>query len=85
MKDRYVIRIHLPERQDIEELEVPADITVLDLIGALSDIYHLPVNRHRIFEYYLKMNFPRALLRGETVLKDTGMRDGSEVWIWNES
>ena len=84
MKNSYVIDIHIKDMEKPDELEVPSDITILDLIEGLSGIYHIPVDHNKLDQYYLKMDYPKSLLRGEKLLRDTGMRDGSEVWLWNE-
>lgn len=84
MKDRFVIDVHVAGGTLTEELEVPADISVIDLIEGLSSIYGMEIDHNKLYKYYLKMDYPKALLRGEILLRDTGMRDGSEVWFWNE-
>ncbi len=84
MKNEILIYVHVPSRERPDELEVPGDITAIDLIEALASIYRVPVDKERVYDYYLKMDRPKALVRGNQKLSDTGMRNGSEVWFWNE-
>lgn len=84
MKDGIVITVHTPQGGATEDLEVPGQITAIDLIEALASIYGLRIDHDRIYDYYLKMDRPKALLRGNQKLAESGMREGSEVWLWNE-
>lgn len=76
--------MHVPTRGICEELEIPLDITVLELIQAINTIYSLGVKPDNIYNYCLKADNPKALLRGEKTLREYGLRDGTELWTWNE-
>ena len=84
MSEEIVITVNIPQMGLREDLEVPGEITAIDLIEALANIYGLKIDRGRIYDYYLKMDHPKALLRGNQTLAESGMREGSEVWLWNE-
>ena len=85
MGEKMVICMNIPGQGIHEDLEIPGNITTIDLIEALSSIYRLNINKDRLNDYYLKMEYPKGLLRGSQRLSESGMRDGSEVWLWNES
>lgn len=83
MGDRAVIIINIPEIGLREDLEIPTDITVNDLIIAIGKIYGRKVENEHIFDYYLRMDNPKALMSGERKLSEYEVRDGSEIWVWN--
>lgn len=83
MKDKIIVIVNIPFLNVRDDLEIPVNISAIDLISALSYIYKIPVERSNIFNYYLKADNPKALLRGEKPLIDYGLRDGSEIWLWN--
>lgn len=83
MKDKVIITVNIPQCGVRQDLEVPADITANELITALSKIYSLGMNPEYIFNYYLKADNPKALLRGDKTLQELGVRSGTEVWTWN--
>lgn len=83
MKEKAVVRMNVPDKKQKEWLEIPLDITANDLILALGQIYSLRVEEDLLYSYYVKCDNPKALLRGGRTLKSYGLRDGSELWIWN--
>lgn len=62
-----------------EEIEIPLSITANDLIYALNNAYTLGISSENILEYYLCSENPIAFLRGEKMLSDFGLRDGSVI------
>ncbi len=81
MQDGIVVYVHIPGRREAEELEIPGSISAMDLIAALYQIYGIQWDANRQFDYYIQMDSPKALLRGHQILRDMGMRDGSELWL----
>ena len=84
MKETAVVVVHVPNKSVTEDLEIPLYITANDLIEALAAIYQVPFDPDRIFSFYVKCESPKALLRGQTTLSDYGVRDGSNLWLWDE-
>ncbi len=84
MNETVVVVVHFPNKSMTEDLEIPLSITANDLIEALAAIYQVPFDPDRIFSYYVKCESPTALLRGQTQLSDYGVRDGSNLWLWDE-
>ncbi|MDD2978578.1 MAG: EsaB/YukD family protein [Hespellia sp.] len=83
MKENVVVTVHVCGREISEELEIPLDISANELIIALGQMYGLAVDRNKLFGYYLKVDEPKALLRGEKLLGEYGIRNGSQIWTWN--
>lgn len=63
------------------EMEIPVNITAVSLIQSLNTIYHLNIAPKDIFNKYLKMDYPKALMRGDRTLKEYGIRDCSEIYM----
>lgn len=84
MKENVRIIVNVPEKGVREELELPVNITANELITALNQIYSLSMDAENIFQYYLKADNPKALLRGNKTLQEYGIRNGTEICIWNE-
>lgn len=83
MNDRIRIIANVPDRAIREELEVPAGITANDLIMAFGRMYGLEIDEDNVFQYYLKADSPKALLRGNKTLREYGVRNGTEIRSWN--
>lgn len=62
------------------DLEVPVDISARDLIIALNQAYDLGIDVDDITKCHLQMKNPVALLRGNKLLSDGGIRDGSTIY-----
>ncbi len=63
------------------ELEVPLDITANDLIIALNEAFHLEMDTENIFNCYLVAESPVAFLRGNKLLSDFGICNGSRIIV----
>ena len=82
MKHTAVIIMHIPDSRLTEDLEIPLHITASELIEALSQIYSLTLDGE-VTDYYLKTDRPKRLVRGARTLEEFGLRDGTEMWVWN--
>ncbi len=83
MKDTITI-VMIDQKLGIyEDLEVPKYISANDLILALQKMYSVEKKMDSPAEYYLKSNYPKALLKGEKTLEEYGLHDGSEIYLWN--
>lgn len=79
MDKKAIVILRLHKKQFQTDLEVPLDITANDLIIALNSAYELNIDVEDIRNCYLKMENPIALLHGNKMLGDYGMRDGSVI------
>lgn len=61
------------------ELEVPLGITANELIIALNKAYGLGMDIDNIFNCSLVSEQPIAFLRGNRLLNDFGIRNGSKI------
>ena len=80
MSNNAIITVNLIKTGYSYDLDVPLDISASELCAALFQKY-LPEYHGDTHQYYLKMERPIALLRGERTLRDYGMRDGSIINI----
>ena len=80
MEDKVVVIFNIIKRNITIDLEVPTDITARELIYALNQAYHLEIDTDDITKCHLQMENPIALLRGNKVLADCGIRDGSIIF-----
>lgn len=65
------------------DLEVPLNITANDLVEALNIAYDLDIDTSDVKNCYLKSENPIALLKGNKILSEFGIRDGSVI-IYSE-
>ena len=75
-----IITVKLIKSGISHDLEVPLDISANELCSALFQKY-LPEKYGNMQHYYLKAEKPVALLRGERILREYGIRDGSIINI----
>lgn len=61
------------------DLEVPLNITARELVIGLNTAYDLNIDVDDIKRCYLKVENPLILLRGNMLLKDAGIRNGSII------
>ena len=61
------------------DLEIPLNITANDLVIALNQAYDLGIETSDVKNCYLKTENPIALLRGNKLLKDYGIHNGTVV------
>lgn len=80
MENKVVVIFNIIKRNITIDLEVPTDITARELIYALNQAYHLEIDTDDITKCHLQMENPIALLRGNKVLADCGIRDGSIIY-----
>ena len=74
-----VIFVNIKKNTSVD-IEVPVDISARDLIRALNEAYALNINTDDITKCHLQMENPIALLRGNRILADCGIRNGSVIY-----
>lgn len=81
MNNKAIVIFHIKSRQEAHDLEVPLDITANDLVIALNSAYSLGIDVNDVKSCYLKSESPIALLRGNRMLSEFGVRTGTEIYF----
>ena len=79
MTDSVVIIFKSIEKKISVDLEVPLYITARELVVGLNNAYDLGIDVNDIKKCYLKVDNPVMLLRGNMLLRDAGIRNGSVI------
>lgn len=74
-----IIVFEISKRKESFDLEIPLDISANDLVVALNSAFKLGIDVSNIKKCYLSSERPIALLRGDKILKEFGIRDGSLI------
>lgn len=64
---------------EIHDLEIPLSITAHELVVALNSAYCLGVDTDNIRKCYIKAENPIALLRGNKLLRDYRVMNGTKI------
>ena len=80
MKQKAVVVFQIPQRKFSVDLEIPLDITAKELVAALNAAYELGIDTSDIKNCYLQAENPIALLRGNRILEEFGLRSGSVIY-----
>ncbi|MCR4996784.1 MAG: EsaB/YukD family protein [Butyrivibrio sp.] len=79
MENKLIIRFkNVKQRQEFD-IEVPDDITANELIYGLKNSFKLNIDMDDQAKCYMRAENPIALIKGEVILSDLGLRDGSVV------
>ena len=79
MTDSVVVIFKNVEKNINVDLEVPLYITARELVIGLNEAYELDIDINDIKKCYLKVDNPVLLLRGNLLLRDAGIRNGSVI------
>ena len=79
MTDSVVVIFKNVEKNINVDLEVPLYITARELVIGLNEVYELDIDINDIKKCYLKVDNPVMLLRGNMLLRDAGIRNGSVI------
>lgn len=79
MTDSVVVIFKNVEKNINVDLEVPLYITARELVIGLNEAYELDIDINDIKKCYLKVDNPVMLLRGNILLRDAGIRNGSVI------
>lgn len=63
------------------DIEIPLNITANELIYGLNQGIHLGINMDDPKQCYLRMENPIGFLRGDTMLSEYGIRNGSVLYV----
>lgn len=79
MENKIVVIFNILKRNISVDLEIPLDITTRDLVNGLNQVFDLGVDTSDIKQCYLKAENPIVLMRGNKLLGESGLRNGSII------
>jgi len=80
VSNRVIITVNLIITGKSYDLEIPLDISATELCTALFEMY-LPEKLGDAKDYFLKIERPIGLIRGDTTLREYGIRNGTIINI----
>ena len=81
MDDTVIVSFCAVPQRIFLDIEVPTDLTVIELLKALNQAFGLGVDITDVKQCYLKMENPIALMRGNKLVSDYGIRNGSIIYF----
>ncbi len=79
MEHKILIIFNILKRNISVDLEIPIDITAWELVKGLNQAFDLEIDTSDIKQCYLKAENPIALLRGNKLISEYGLRNGSII------
>ena len=79
METKAIVIFRIYKRNFEIDLEIPTDITANDLVAALNTAYDLGIDISNMKNCYLKAENPIALLKGNKLLSEYGVRNGTVI------
>ena len=77
--DKAVVILKIRKRNYVVDIEVPLNITANELVIGLNSAYDLGIDVTNVKECYLKTENPIALVRGNRLLSEFGMCNGTII------
>lgn len=77
--NKIIVIFSMIKRRVSVDIEIPLDITTRELVIGLNQAYHLGIDTSDIKQCYLKAENPICLLRGNKLLSEYGLRNGSII------
>lgn len=79
MKNKAIVVFRINRKNFETDLEIPLDITANDLVNALNIAYELDIDTNDMKNCYLKAENPITLLKGNRMLSEFGVRNGTII------
>lgn len=79
MNNKAIIIFNITKRNFSVDLEIPLDISANELVIALNSAYDLGIDTSDVKNCYLKAENPIALLKGNKLLSDYGIRNATVI------
>lgn len=79
MENSAIVILKIHKRNFEVDLEIPLDITANDLVSALNTAFNLEIDISNAKDCYLKTESPIALLKGNILLSEFGVRNGTII------
>lgn len=78
-KDTAIVIFHIHNRKLAVDVEVPLNITANELVVGLNIAYDLGIDTSNAKNCYLTAENPIALLKGNRILSEFGLRNGTVI------
>ena len=79
MENKAIVIFKIHKRNFEVDLEVPLDISANELVIGLNTAYDLGIDVSDVKNCYLKAENPVALLKGNKLLSEFGVRNGTVI------
>lgn len=79
MENKAIVIFKIHKRNFEVDLEVPLDISANELVIGLNTAYNLDIDVSDVKNCYLKAENPIALLKGNKLLSEFGVRNGTVI------
>ena len=79
MENSVIIIFRIIKRKFQVDLEIPLDISANELVTALNTAYDLGIDTSDVKNCYLQAESPIALLKGNKLLSEYGVRNGTII------
>lgn len=79
MENKAIVIFKIHKRNFEVDLEIPLDITANDFVNALNIAYELGIDTSDMKNCYLKAENPIVLLKGNRLLSEFGVRNGTVI------
>lgn len=79
MENKAIVIFKIHKRNFEVDLEIPLDISANELVIALNNAYDLGIDVSDVKNCYLKAENPIALLKGNKLLSEFGVRNGTVI------
>lgn len=79
MKEKVILQFEREKTKESFDIEVPLNITANELLQALNEGLHLQLDLTDMSQCYLTTENPIALLKGDVLLKEFNIHDGTKV------
>lgn len=80
-KERVTIVLNIAKKHFSADIEVPLNITVNEFIVGLNSAYDIGIDVANVKDCYLKAENPMALLKGNRLLSEFGIHNGTIINI----
>lgn len=82
MDKKNIVVLIINHRNGTEvDVEVPLDITANEFIVAVNESFDLKMDTDNLFRCYLRAENPIALIKGDKLIRDFGLYDGSIIHL----
>ena len=81
MNEKAIVIFNIVNRIFQVDLEIPLNISANELVVALNTAYELGIDITDVKNCYLKAENPIALLKGNRLLSEFGVRNGTVIYF----
>lgn len=79
MKEKVILQFEREKTGECIDIEVPLEITANELLYSLNQGLRLGIDLSDMSQCYLTTENPIALLKGDILLSDFGIHDGTKI------